>query len=143
MNSEERNSLVAACGIDCGVCELYLCKDNTQLFSFLVSKGIPKEKIPCKGCRIIDGNCPVHTDTCETYSCVQQKKHDYCYECTDFPCSKLVPAADRADVLPHNLKVFNLTTIKRDGVENFCKKSMEIKTKYYKGKMVIGSGPQL
>jgi hypothetical protein len=109
----------------------------------LVAKGIPREKLPCEGCRNIGGECPVISGKCETYACVGQKSVDFCFECDDFPCSKLCPSSDRADVLPHNLKVFSLCTIKRIGVEGFVKESLLIKQRYYEGKMEIGKGPQL
>lgn len=142
MATNERINLVAPCGIDCGICELNMCKDNPQLLIYLVSKGIPKEKLPCKGCRAIKGDCPVISAKCETYICITQKKFDFCFECDDFPCSKLNPSADRAEILPHNLKVFNLCTIKRIGVESFIGESSEIKRKYFNSKMEIGKGPQ-
>jgi hypothetical protein len=142
VNLPERLHLVAPCGIDCGMCELFLCKDNQQLFDFLVSKGVPKEKLPCAGCRDIEGFCPVIGGECATYACVKDKDVDFCYECHDFPCSKLHPSADRADALPHNLKVYNLCTIQREGVDCFIAQSGEIKKKYFKGKMEIGKGPQ-
>jgi hypothetical protein len=119
-----------------------MCKDNPQLLDVLVSKGIPKEKIPCNGCRSIQGDCPVIKDKCETYKCVTQKNVEFCFECDEFPCVKLQPSADRANILPHNMKVFNLCTIKREGVENFVLKSTEIKQRYYAGKMEVGNGPQ-
>jgi hypothetical protein len=140
--TKERLTLVAPCGIDCGTCELNMCKDNPQLLDVLVSKGIPKEKIPCNGCRSIQGDCPVIKDKCETYKCVTQKNVEFCFECDEFPCVKLQPSADRANILPHNMKVFNLCTIKREGVENFVLKSTEIKQRYYAGKMEVGNGPQ-
>jgi hypothetical protein len=143
METNERINLVAPCGIDCGTCELYLCKDNQQLFAYLLGKGIPEEKLPCTGCRNIEGNCPVIGSKCATYVCITEKNVEFCTHCSDFPCSKLHPAADRADVLPHNLKVFNLCTIQRSGVEGFIELSAEIKNKYYKGKMGIGKGPEL
>ncbi|MGE5329100.1 MAG: DUF3795 domain-containing protein [Deltaproteobacteria bacterium] len=143
MFSNERINLVAPCGIDCGICELNMCKDNKQLLDYLVSKGIPKEKLPCEGCRSAQGICPVISCKCETYKCFIDKKIDFCYECKEFPCEKLNPSADRAETLPHNLKVFNLCTIKRTGVKGFIETSSEIKQKYYKGKMQIGNGPQI
>jgi hypothetical protein len=143
MSTHERIKLVAPCGIDCGTCELHLCKDNQQLFSYLVSKGIPQEKLPCSGCRDIEGNCPVIGNQCASYTCITEHNLEFCFDCRDFPCSKLNPSADRADVLPHNLKVFNLCTIQRDGVEGFIALSTDIKHKYYKGKMEIGNGPQM
>jgi Protein of unknown function (DUF3795) len=143
MPSPERLLLVAPCGIDCGICELNMCKDDPRLMAHLVSRGIPGEKLPCAGCRSVRGNCPVIGSTCETYLCVGRKGVEFCHECSDFPCSKLEPAADRASVLPHNMKTFNLCTIKRRGVEGFVQESLLIKQKYYEGKMEIGKGPAL
>lgn len=143
MISNERVTLVAPCGIDCGTCELYMCKDNPQLRAYLISKGIPEAKLPCAGCRNINGDCPVIVGKCETYICVNEKKVDFCFDCGEFPCGKLHPSADRADILPHNLKVFNLCTIQRVGVEGFIERSIEIKQKYYQGKMEVGKGPQI
>ena len=142
MTGQERNELVAPCGIDCGICELYTCRESEQLFAYLLTKGIPKDRLPCNGCRNIEGNCPVIGNTCATYTCSSERKVDFCFRCNAFPCEKLHPAADRAEVLPHNLKVFNLCSIKNIGVEGFIEKSSAIKNKYYKGKMKIGEGPQ-
>ena len=143
MAIEERKSLAAPCGIDCGMCELYFCRDNQQLFKYLVSIGIPEDKLPCPGCREIKGNCPVLKDTCATYECASAKNIDFCFDCTDFPCSRLNPSLDRADILPHNMKMFNLCTIQRKGLDVFIEQSAEIKKKYYNGKMEIGNGPQI
>ncbi len=139
----ERTQLVAPCGIDCGICEMYTCKDNPQMLNYFLSKGYPKEALPCKGCNAVKGKCPVIKGDCGTYSCVQSKKISSCSSCNDFPCSKLNPSADNANILPHNLKVFNLLTIKKLGLEDFTKVSLNIKELYYKGKMVIGSGPHI
>jgi len=139
----ERLNLVAPCGIDCGNCELYTCRNDARLFSALILRGIPADKIPCDGCRSIDGNCPVIEGQCETHNCVEAKKVEYCFECSDFPCVKLHPSSKRADVLPHNMKVFNLCMMKRDGVEAFVENSSEFKRRYYAGIMEIGKGPQL
>ncbi len=143
MEKTERMEIVAPCGIDCGICELYICKDNPQLFNYLLGRGIPEEKLPCKGCRAVAGNCPVLGMKCATYKCVVEHKVDFCYECNEFPCLKLHPSADRAEVLPHNLKVFNLNKIQRSGLEAFIEQSPGIKLRYYKGKMSVGEGPQL
>jgi len=142
MSTKERINLVAPCGIDCALCELYICKDNQGLMDYLIKNGIPQEKLPCSGCRSLKGHCPVLPLQCSTYLCNNEKKADYCFNCKEFPCSKLHPAADRADILPHNMKVFNLCTINREGIEDFIRLSPGIKKKYYKGKMAIGDGPQ-
>ena len=138
---KEREALVAPCGIDCGICEMYTCKDNEVLYEALIAKGFTKDKIPCNGCRSIKGNCPVIPNTCDTYSCIGKKGFDFCSECKEFPCGMLQPSSDRANILPHNLKVYNLCLIRKIGVEEFTKSSTEIKYKYYKGKMIVGKGP--
>jgi hypothetical protein len=139
----ERSELVAPCGLDCGVCELYLSRNNEQLVEFLVSKGIPKELLPCNGCREIEGECPVVSGICATYVCANEKAVAFCSECSDFPCSKLAPAADRAETLPHNIKLYNLCIIDRHGVEELVKRSSDVKKAYFGGKMRIGEGPRL
>jgi hypothetical protein len=131
------------CGINCSDCKCSKAKDDEKLLQFFISKGIPAEKLPCPGCRAVEGNCPVIGEKCETYKCALEKNIDFCYECEDFPCDKLNPAADRANVLPHNLKVFNLCYIKNNGLEKFAENSAMIWEKYYEGKMAIGKGPQL
>jgi len=143
VQTSERTRLVAACGIDCGNCSLNLCRHDAALLERLVQRGIPRDRLPCAGCRDVKGTCPVINGTCETYECVMQRGVEFCYECAEFPCSKLCPSSQRADVLPHNLKVFNLCTIKRAGVEEFVKASAHLEQVYFKGQMEIGKGPHL
>lgn len=143
MKTREDFTLVGPCGIYCGDCELYKAKNDPVLMEYLVSKGIKKEKLPCPGCRPNNGNCVVIAGTCETYTCVTEHQVDFCFECQEFPCFKLNPSSDRANILPHNMKVFNLCCIKQQGVEKFLEKHPGIKQRYYKGKMVIGKGPQM
>jgi hypothetical protein len=142
MASKKRLNLVAPCGIDCGICELYTCGHDHELFNKLIEMDMPKEKLPCDGCRSVEGACPVIGEICETYKCALEKKVEFCYDCNEFPCERLQPAADRAVILPHNMKIFNLCTIKHMGLDAFVKKSPEIKKRYYTGKMAIGKGPQ-
>jgi hypothetical protein len=147
MNKYDRDSseykMTAACGISCANCECYTAKDNAQLMQYLIGRGIPAERLPCPGCRAVEGKCPVIGETCSTYVCSQQKGVDFCFECSDFPCDKLHPAADRANVLPHNLKVNNLCIIMNRGLTAFTEEAAAGKQKYYQGKMLVGRGPQI
>lgn len=143
MKVTEENILVAPCGIACGECACYKAKDNSDIMEYLVSKGIPREKLPCLGCREGKGNCPVIGVDCVTYKCVESKGVEFCYECDEFPCTKLCPASDRANILPHNLKAFNLCFIQKQGLQKWLEKAPEIQQRYYMGKMVIGQGPQI
>lgn len=143
MKLYQRMKLLAPCGLDCGICELYLCKDDPQLQDQLVSKGVPADKIPCPGCRAIKGLCPVLTKACKTYECLKSKELDYCFECEEFPCIMLHPAADKADIMPHNLKIYNLCQLMNMGPETFIELSSENKKRYYSGKMKLGHGPEV
>ncbi len=142
MNSNQREGLVAKCGLDCSICELYLCRDNQDLFDFLVSKGIPQEFLPCSGCNANNGKCSIMAEKCETYKCAEEMDLRYCFECEDFPCEKLLPCAEAANQYPHNLKVYNLALIKSQGIDHFLENSQSIKEKYFKGKFQVGKGPK-
>jgi len=130
MLMNERYDPVATCGMDRGVCEPYACRDNHKLFNRLVERRMLKDKRPCDGCRAVKGNCPVIGGACETYGCASENKVEFCFDCDKFPCERLDPAANRAGILPHNLKVFSLCTIKRIGLDTFVDKSPEIKRRY-------------
>lgn len=143
MQNTDNYSLAAPCGIYCGECPLYKAKDSPELMNRLLAGGLSREQVPCPGCRAIQGNCPVIPSQCETYICASRNKVDFCYQCSDFPCAKLNPASDRANILPHNLKVFNLCYIKEKGLNKFIEEAPGIQERYYSGKMVIGKGPQI
>lgn len=134
--------MTAPCGRDCFNCLLYLARENQQIRRFMANKfNIAEELADCEGCRNIEGKCKLFdsmgfSDTCKTYKCSMEKKVDFCYECNDFPCDLLHPLADRADLLPHNLKVYNLCMIKKMGVEEWAKnKAKESFEKYYNSKL--------
>jgi hypothetical protein len=143
MKEIDRTAMVAPCGIDCGDCGANQVKDNPAHMDRLIAVGFKKEGLPCAGCRPLKGKCAVIGSTCETYACIERRGFAFCFECPEFPCPKLNPASDRANVLPHNTKVFNLCFIQRQGLEKFLEMAPEIKRRYYSGKMEIGRGPQL
>ncbi len=137
--------LIAPCGIYCAVCPLYLARTDEQLARTLAERmQTTPDKVPCSGCRPAQGSpTPLRGQTCVTYSCATQKAVTYCHECEDFPCRCLAPTADRANVLPHNIKVFSLLTLKRDGEENWVREYDLIWQRYFRGRMGIGEGPVL
>jgi hypothetical protein len=140
---DDRSQLIAPCGIDCGICELYLCQDDNQMMDNLVLKGIPRSLLPCGGCREIRGRCPAIGGRCATFVCAMERWVSFCSDCEDFPCRKLAPAADRAGTLPHNMKLFNLCMIQQHGVSELVKRSAGVKKSYFQGRVAIGEGPLL
>ncbi|MFC1679284.1 DUF3795 domain-containing protein [Elusimicrobiota bacterium] len=141
--TEDREKLVAPCGLDCGVCWLYLSRDSAEIWESVIAKGIPKEVLPCDGCRSTGGGCPVIQGECATRECAKEKGISSCAECGEFPCMKLAPVADKADSMPHNTKVFNLCVVQNQGVKELVRMSGNLKQAYYKGKLVLGEGPRL
>ena len=140
---EDKKKLTAPCGIDCFNCELYE-KNITEKFKAMLSQKlkIDKQKISCKGCRAQQGHIIVYP-SCKTYECVKAKGVEFCFECQDFPCSKLQPVADGADRYPHNLKLYNLSRIKLIGFDKWAEAASDNRKRYFKGKFVIGAGPIL
>lgn len=138
---------VAVCGIDCFNCEFFHSNIDgyfegmpAEKKAVYESRGMTKEKLTCHGCRV--SGCVALRGKCETLECARSKNIDFCYKCADFPCRFLQPMAEGAATYPHNMKVFNLLTIKREGLESWAAKAKDIREKYYKGKFRIGSGPQ-
>lgn len=139
----DKNALYAPCGIHCGMCPLNLAITDEKIRSQLSTRlNLPPEKVNCTGCRSIDGHCPVIGEQCATWVCVNGKGLQFCSECTDFPCVKLMPCSDRADKLPQNIKIFSLTLRKTKGAYEWEKAIKDVYSRYFHGKMVIGHGPQ-
>ncbi|MDZ4121071.1 MAG: DUF3795 domain-containing protein, partial [Candidatus Cloacimonadaceae bacterium] len=103
----EDYALVSPCGIYCAECAAYKVKDHPELLPLLTANGLKAEDLPCPGCRAVDGNCLHLGSRCENYACAMEHNVTMCHECEDFPCNKLLPALDRADRLPHNLKIYS------------------------------------
>jgi len=134
--------LTAPCGLDCFNCIVYE-KNITDAVRAMVAQGlnIPESKVDCRGCREQKG-CVLHVSPCATYDCVKTKNVEFCFECAEFPCVKLQPAADGAGTYPHNIKVYNLGRMKQVGVEQWAEKeASEIRRRYFKGTFVPGTGP--
>jgi hypothetical protein len=135
------NNLIAACGIDCANCELFEANGNTAVWQRAAERlGKKIDDVMCKGCRINKG-CVIHAD-CKTYACVTAKGHEFCFECGEFPCRFLMPAADGAGFYPHNLKMYNLGRIKALGPKAFLAEAPSNRARYYRGRIIIGEGPQ-
>ena len=135
--------MTAPCGLDCFNCPFYLYPDDpeakAQIEQWSREYNIPLEIMTCEGCRNHDGRIPIHihhfgeSHRCAAYECAQGKGHLFCGDCEEFPCDHLHPYADKADELPHNIKVFNLCLIRKMGVEKWAEsKAAEVRAAYFK-----------
>ena len=121
--SEEIKVWHAPCGIFCKRCP------GVQSFG-------------CKGCREQNGQI-LKFPACKTYECVTSKEHEFCYECSDFPCEMLQPIVNFEIFAPHNSKVYNSVMIQKLGLEEWNKICDEKSTLYYKGRKIQYGGDPL
>ncbi len=136
-------ALEAPCGIHCGLCPLNKALGDENLKALLAKRlNLPLEKVGCRGCRAVDGHCPVIGEQCATWLCAKDKEVEFCSDCGDFPCVRLTPCGDRASTLPHNIKIFSLALRKAKGPDEWARAIAEVYRLYFEGKMVIGRGPK-
>jgi len=138
-----KKEIVAPCGIGCFNCELYSENVTSQMQARISQlTKIPAKKILCNGCTRGD-RClflKLQGKSCKTLDCVNRKGVDFCFECSDFPCDLLMPLANGADKYPHNLKVFNLCSIKKLGLKAWVDKAKDINHTYFHKSFEIGKG---
>lgn len=137
----DKKSLTAPCGLDCFNCDIHESNLTDEFAEMIhVKMGVPKEEIACKGCRQQDGKHFHLPQGCATLDCVKAKNVEFCYECNDFPCPFLAPAADQAARYPHNMKTYNLCRIKKFGLDRWFQEAGQIRKKYFTGEFIIGKG---
>lgn len=104
MSFSENISLIAPCGMNCGVCMAYL-----------------RERNRCQGCRGPDDNKPVSRRECRIKRCefFRDGKNQFCFECDSFPCDKRKNLDKRYRTKYHTDLVGNLKTIQESGISVF------------------------
>jgi len=148
MSAEESTSmdvraLTAPCGLDCFNCPCYMANGSEEIRKQIMSAAqVSHEDAACRGCRNEGGIAPIRHayghGPCRVYRCVSQKGIESCATCPDFPCDNLQPYADRAMVLPHNTKVFNLALIRKIGLEKWAhEKAKQVRDAYFNHKFDI------
>jgi len=129
--------LTAPCGIPCFECAAFKATSNVAIKKRIAEGlGMDYDTSNCEGCRsrngkgflseknkvFPEGKCSLMNEAgnCKIYLCAEDKQIHNCSECSDFPCDNLQPLADRANRIPHNLKVYNLCLIKKMGLEKWA-----------------------
>jgi len=97
-------SLIAQCGMNCGICYAYL-----------------REKDKCPGCRLFNAKEPVSIARCKIRNCeiIQKGKIKYCFECDNFPCKNLKQVDKRYRTKYNMSEIENLEYIKKNGIRKF------------------------
>jgi hypothetical protein len=135
---------VGPCGTCCEQC--LAAKNDPKTIDMLVAKGFPREALPCKGCRAINGHCPSPSlggKQCGIFACAESQNFKFCFECTKSPCDRLMPLSNAGVYRYHNMKCFNLLYIQKHGVDDFCENAERIQQMYFNNKLeVVGEKPQ-
>jgi len=97
-------SLVAVCGMNCGICYARL-----------------RDKNQCPGCRYFYAEKPVSIARCKIRNCdtVKNGKVKYCYTCQDFPCNNLKNLDKRYRNKYRMSEIENLLYIREKGIRKF------------------------
>lgn len=138
---KDRRALAAPCGLDCFNCDLYEKNLTTKMAAVIqTQRGVPKDAIPCKGCREQDGKHFHLPHGCSTLDCAKSRNVEFCCDCGEFPCERLAPLADAATNNPHNLKTYNLCRIKEYGIDRWIAEAGVNRKKYFEKKFSAGKG---
>jgi hypothetical protein len=106
MESLNKFSLVAPCGMNCGICVAYL-----------------REKNKCPGCRGADTDKPVTRVRCKIKTCkiFLKGRAKFCFECGNFTCDNLKHLDTRYRIKYDMSMIENLGNIKKFGMGKFLK----------------------
>ena len=97
-------SLIAPCGMNCGICKVYLRDRNT-----------------CNGCRGDNQHKAHHCITCSIKNCelLSKTSTGFCYDCMKYPCTRLKNLDTRYRLKYRMSMLDNLENIKVEGLEKF------------------------
>ncbi|MFC2079583.1 DUF3795 domain-containing protein [Candidatus Bipolaricaulota bacterium] len=133
-SSIDYRQMTSPCGLDCFNCPAHLAMtDDEERARWAQMTGKPLEEAFCTGCRNEGGAISLfgRDKPCSAWTCVQEKGLEFCCDCEEFPCDNLHPYVDRASVVPHNTKVFNLGLIKRMGLESWAEEKAKTVREVY------------
>lgn len=99
-----RTVLVAPCGMDCAICMAHL-----------------REKNRCAGCRSPDRE---HNRNCAISSC-EQRRGRYCFDCAEYPCTRLRRLDARYRKKYGMSMIGNLRAIREQGIRTFVRTERE------------------
>ena len=93
--------LIAACGMNCSICMVHLRKKNK-----------------CAGCRSSDQGKPITRTACRIKNC-DKSGSDFCFDCAEFPCKRLIQLDTRYRTKYKMSMIENLMMIKNSGIRFF------------------------
>jgi hypothetical protein len=76
------------CGLDCMTCSIHLRTEEE--LDYWRSRNVDLDKVACNGCRSDESACHWSGDCVLLNCCLYEKELDFCGECSDFPCDKVL-----------------------------------------------------
>ncbi|MFX1277418.1 MAG: DUF3795 domain-containing protein [Promethearchaeota archaeon] len=122
---------ISYCGLNCASCEIYLAshgdeklqKELVQWFKKNIDPNI--DYMSCERCRGPKGKC--WTEDCDLRSCAMKMNLEYCFECSEFVCSKLEKFANNGPD-HHKRTIENMKEMKKLGINKW--KSLQNGTQF-------------
>ena len=109
-------NLISVCGLNCGECEIYLAPNNHEIAKRLVKRfdglwdDVKTSDFHCSTCRGDRSKC--WTEECWIRECcIENKKLDFCFECKEFPCKKIIEWSKQSENYAEALQ--NLKNMKK------------------------------
>ena len=104
------NSLIASCGMNCGICMAYL-----------------RDKNICYGCRIDFGYKAKSCSGCIIKNCelLAKTQSNFCFNCSKYPCTRLKQLDKRYRTKYKMSMIENLERIKNVGLTLFIESEIE------------------
>jgi len=115
--------LVAACGLFCPACTLYIAtlEDPKRLKRLAKRFQLSEEKVKCYGCHS-DKRGP-YCKTCKMVACAAEKGIDFCGECDTYPCEELKTFQE---AMPHRIELWSAQErIKNAGYKQWFQEMVE------------------
>ena len=102
------------CGLYCGACELLVATREETLAALAEQRGMSPEQLACCGCKTPHSS--VYCQTCQIKQCAKGRRVEFCVECADYPCERLLTFQN--DGKPHKAALQkNLAAIAEQGAE--------------------------
>jgi hypothetical protein len=98
---KDNAKLLAACGIDCTTCDIRLAPGDSVIRQGIVDwfreslhREVAPDQIRCSWCK---GDRTAHwsADCWILHCCVDERGLEFCSQCADFPCPRLVQWASQ------------------------------------------------
>ncbi|UCE96922.1 MAG: DUF3795 domain-containing protein [Candidatus Bathyarchaeota archaeon] len=114
--------VISTCGLNCAKCDIYEAGHGNERVRDQILAWFEKDRnqilkpedVRCDGCR---GSLEKHwSSDCMIMLCAKNKAVEYCFECTDFPCTLLKEFG--SDGISHHARtVKNLKRMKAIGID--------------------------